>query len=192
MKKPKIKSYKETSYKVVEINGKIQKGEIIEDPMPLSPSSTKMVFNKHGNIIEYYWFASNGNILLKDTYKYNRKRNIVEQGGSFKKKFTYEYDEKGNKTKEIICDFDGGLICTITYVFDEKGNKTERSVYDSKGNLERKYTYRYEEQGKELSDNKRNIFYRYNYDQKGNWIEKIEYKNDVPKVIIEREIEYYD
>lgn len=191
MKKPKIKSYKETSYKVVEKNGKIQKGEIIEDSMPLIPSSTKIVFNKHGNKIEESWFNTNEGMLLKNTYKYDRKRNIVEQGGSFKKKFTYEYDEKGNKTKEIICDFDGGLICTITYVFDEKGNKTERSVYDSKGNLERKYIYIDDKIKKELSGIKRKNFYYYKYDQKGNWIEKIEYENDIPTKITEREIEYY-
>lgn len=183
MKKHKIKSYKETFYRVVEKNGEIQKGDIAEDSIPLIPSSTKIVFNKHGNKIEESWFNTNEGLLLKNTYKYDRKRNIVEQGGSFKKKFTYEYDEKGNKTKEIICDFDGGLICTITYVFDEKGNKTERNVYDSKGNLERKYSYKFDD----LFDN----FHQYKYDQKGNWIEKIEYENDVPKVIIEREIEYY-
>lgn len=218
MKKPKIKSYLETSYKVVEKNGKIQKGEIIEDSMPFSPSSTKIVFNKHGNKIEEYWFNTNEGLLLKNTYKYDRKRNIVEQGGSFKKKFTYEYDEKGNKTKEIICDSDGGLICTITYVFDEKGNRTEENVYDSNGNLEFKYTYKYDEKGnviaekwygskgiisyyrfvcdeegkiKELYNMDSKYTYTYNYDQKGNWIEKIEYKNDIPKAITVREIEYY-
>lgn len=192
MKNHKIKFYKETSYKVVEKNGEIQKGEIVEDPIPFSPSSVKVVFNKHGNKIEEFWYDSNGNILLKNTYKYDRKRNIVEQNGDFKKKFTYEYDEKGNKTKEIICDFDGGLICTITYVFDEKGNRTEKNVYDSNGNLEFRYTYKDDVKEKELSDTKNKYVYTYKYDQKGSWIEKIEYENDIPKIITEREIEYYD
>ena len=33
--------------------------------------------------------------------------------------------------------------------------------------------------------------YKYQYDEKGNWVERIEYVNDFPKVLIEREFIYY-
>src|SRR5690554_2707294 len=94
---------KETWFIVLEESGKIQKGKIIEDSMPFSPSSTKIVFNKHGNKIEESWFNTNEGLLLKNTYKYDRKRNIIEQNGDFDKKFSYKYDDKGNKIEEIIC-----------------------------------------------------------------------------------------
>jgi len=60
------------------------------------------------------------------------------------------------------------------FKFDEKGNKTEESRYDINGNL--------------VLD----VNYKYDYDDKGNWIRKIKFENEIPEYILEREIEYYE
>jgi len=59
-------------------------------------------------------------------------------------------------------------------LFNDKGNKIEKNIYKSDGSLDYKETYKYE------------------YDEKYNWIKKIEYKNGIPEFIFEREIEYYN
>ena len=53
------------------------------------------------------------------------------------------------------------------------GNAIEKNCYTSDGILLSKYTYKYE------------------YDNKENWNKQIEFEDDKPKYIIEREIEYY-
>jgi hypothetical protein len=90
------------------------------------------------------------------------------------RKYTYKYDEKGNMIEKNEYDSDGSLDRKETYKYDEKGNKIEKNEYDSDGSLDRKETYQYE------------------YDKAGNWIKKIEFRNEKPVYIYEREYEYYD
>ena len=48
-----------------------------------------------------------------------------------------EYDEKGNKTKELWYGYnaDGKLSSYIVSEYDENENKTKESCYDAEGNL---------------------------------------------------------
>ncbi len=59
-------------------------------------------------------------------------------------------------------------------IFNKRGNRIEGNNYNPDGSLQSKHTSKYE------------------YDPKGNWIRKIEFKDNSPKSIIEREIEYYE
>jgi len=68
---------------------------------------------------------------------------------------------------------EGSLFYKLSYKYDDKCNQIEKNNYNSDGSLDYKYTY------------------KYNYNEKNNWIERLELKNDIPQYILEREIEYY-
>jgi len=90
----------------------------------------------------------------------------------------------------------------IQFKYDEKGNKIEWDWYNSDGSLRSKWTYKYDEKGNMIFEENEYFFddslslmnrrtYTYKYDKLGNWIKKIEFENEIPSFIVEREYEYY-
>ena len=111
--------------------------------------------------------------------KYDEKGNNIENNwynsdGSLDSKWTYKYDEKGNNIEENRYNSDGSLYSKWTYKYDEKGNNIESNRYKSDGSLDSKWTYKYE------------------FDKQGNWIKRIDFKDEIPEFILEREYEYYN
>ena len=110
-----------------------------------------------------------------------------------------KYDKKGNNIETNSYNSDGSLGFKYIYKYDEKGNKIEVNIYDSDGNLNFRWIYKYDEKGNMIEDNKYwfdanladVITYKYEFDKKDNWIKKIEYRDNHPETITEREIEYY-
>jgi hypothetical protein len=88
-----------------------------------------------------------------------------------------------------------------TYKYDDKGNKIEKNKYNPNGTLfdktlHHKYIYKYDEKGNKIEKNECNLdktlrpVYIYKYDDYGNWIESIHhYRED--NTITERTIKYY-
>ena len=91
--------------------------------------------------------------------------------GSLNSKYTYRYDEKGNKTEQTTYNPDGSLNKN-TYKYSENGKLTEVNEYDSDGSL--------------------HSTSKYEYDNQGNWIKRIDFEDAIPKHILEREYEYYN
>ena len=60
----------------------------------------------------------------------------------------------------------------IEYLFDYKDDLIEKTDLSDGG-----YSLKY--------------IYKYDYDEKNNWIKRIDFGGDTPKYIIERQIEYY-
>ena len=54
-----------------------------------------------------------------------------DSDGSIDWKYTYEYDEEGNKVEYIRYDSDGILTSKNNFRYDEKGNLAEVICYDS-------------------------------------------------------------
>ena len=79
-----------------------------------------------------------------------------------------KYDDKGNEIEET------SLISKDTYKYDDMGNQIEWNSYNSGGGLNFKATSKYE------------------FDEKGNWIKKISFTNQIPNNIDERKYEYYE
>ena len=102
------------------------------------------------------------------------ERNGYYSDGSLSNKWTYKHDDKGNQIERIGYDSDGSFFNKWTYKDDDNGNLIESNIiYDSDGSLSFKYNY------------------EYTYDEKNNWIKCIEFINDIPLEIVEREIEYF-
>ena len=76
--------------------------------------------------------------------------------------------EKGKRERNNIWDSD------LQRKYDEKGNNIEVNWYNSDGSLASKWTYKYE------------------FDKQGNWIKRIDFKDEIPEFILEREYEYYN
>lgn len=161
-------------------------------------------YNNNGNRIEQIQFLSDSSIIRKITYKHDKKGNIIEDNsytieGKLDKTYTFKYDDKGNVIEDNSYTSDRILIKTFTYKYDENNYKIENSRFASDGNLEKKHTYKYNSKGNVIENNcytydgslLRKYSYNYKYDINDNWIKKIEYENEIPKYIIEREIEYY-
>src|SRR5690554_1197246 len=173
----KVLSYSEFSYETKNRFGKIEKGKRKRDFFWKKDIQTK--YNEKGNQIETNWYNSDGSLNSKIIYKYDEKGNQIEQNeynsdGSLNSKIIYKYDEKGNQIEQNGYNSDGSLYSKIIYKYDEKRNKIEENLYNSDGSLDRKLTSNYE------------------YDKQGNWIKRIDYTDEIPKFILEREYEYYD
>jgi len=115
-----------------------------------------------------------------------------------------KYDTSGNWIEKS--DYENGVMShQIQRAFDVKGNLTERAAYYSDGKRKRltvkfNFTYdqndnitkeieiRFNENGVRSYDEKS---FTYKYDLKGNWVERIEYENNLPKEIQLRELNYY-
>lgn len=162
-------------------------------------------YDKRGNKIETNEYNSDGNIETKYIYKYDDKGNKVEENkynsdGILKTKYIFKYDNKGyllekntfySEGLETITKYDyqfddiRNKIISKNYlyenysykvvdIFDKSGNEVETIFYDEYEVITSHYTYEYE------------------FDEQKNWIKKIEFKNQTPTYLLEREIVYFE
>ena len=87
-------------------------------------------------------------------------------------KWIIKRDDKGNEIEENKYNTQGKLDLKFTWKRDDNSNVIEENIYSADGKLDHKTTFKYE------------------FDEKGNWIKKITFKNQIPKSIEEREFEY--
>lgn len=141
--------------------------------------------NKYGDVYKRQYSYSNGNVTIKytyesssstDSYPQNRYSTLGLPVKIYQSPDTwssYEYDAKGNVTKQSFYD-DGSLdsYCTIRY--DSYGREIERKDYDGY-NLESKTTYKYSG----------NTVERKEYDENGNLCSEASYVKDKMGNIIE-------
>ncbi|HPJ91016.1 MAG TPA: hypothetical protein PK662_03680, partial [Bacteroidales bacterium] len=120
--------------------------------------------------------------------------------GSLEYKETCKFDEKGNKIEIEYSSYnsDGSLEYKETCKFDEKGKLIEKYLYNSKYNPNA-VNPNYEDEKSEnryIWENQDKLevtwSYKYDYDEKGNWITKICFKNQIPMFMLERTYSYYE
>ncbi|MFK8376977.1 RHS repeat domain-containing protein [Capnocytophaga canimorsus] len=140
-------------------------------------------YNDKGNLIEKIWYNRNGKIRAKKTWKYDDKGNEMER---------YEGRQDRKKWQEAFSKF--------TY---ENNRTTIERVRYTNGNISSEETWRYDEKGKliEVSERKKQNtgkwkeeLTKYEYDDQGNWIQEMIFKQHRNKQIISKrvqEIEYY-
>jgi len=144
-------------------------------------------FNK-SEVIEY---MSDGRVDSKTLYNYNNLGLEIEfksytSDGRLVSHVTYEYDKNGNviEYKTLISPYEK-TIGTIKHKRNSKGYIIETKNYDLSGNLIDCSSFCYDDKGNPTNNMK------YKYDSKGNWIERIEFDENKPVLIIEREFTYY-
>lgn len=165
--------------------------------------SAKYKHNSKGQRTEVKRYENGDTLCGRLVFKYNKQGQLVEDFDydSENKLETRRTHQEFIKEKVEILSiwkadglFDSKWICKN----DDEGCMLECARYNSEGSLSSKATYGYDGKGNELLisdcnfengfECKTNI---YEYDGCNNWIKKIEYKNEIPQYIVEREIEYY-
>jgi len=160
---------------------------------------TSNKYDKKGNLIEFtndtgsaffFKYDEKGNRIeilnepddpifpeSRQTYEYNLEGNMIEsiwyQSTDMRRKYFYKHDTRGNKIEEIQYIFEEGLsYVKIIYAYDDYNNMVAQTEYNEEDILQNK------------------ISFTYSYDEKGNWTEKIEFRNETPLYIAERQYEY--
>lgn len=174
------------------------------------------------NIIEVNEYNANNKLSLKDIYNYDEEGNEIEHyvywsNGDLRIKWTSKYDEIGNKIESLEHSGSGTINERNAYMYDNNRNLVERNLYDaynviengsvSYGGeiLEYKWIFKYNTMGHLIEEtiyNSNDILqfmriFKYEFDEKENWIVKTEFKgSEEGKIkateIIERELEYYN
>ncbi|MBN2165095.1 MAG: hypothetical protein JW717_02345 [Marinilabiliaceae bacterium] len=88
-----------------------------------------------------------GNEKIDSQTFYNAKGKVIKEinykGGEVNDTYEYEYNEKGEKIKEIEKNEKGKVVKTSIYKY-ENGVRVEKIVYDENNVIKTKKMYRYE------------------------------------------------
>lgn len=155
-------------------------------------------YDQKRNVIEEH---DNG---IRRTFKYDDKGNRIESLESIVgeetllEKVTRKYDDRGYLIGIIGLDMTG--LHQRFFSYDDQGNTIEMKYSDRESGV--KSTFKYDEmrnlieenfyRGLKLDKLVEKVSYKYDYDNKGNWIMKIKFFDGKPKYYIERVYEYYD
>ena len=165
-------------------------------------------YNVNSDLTEHNLYQKNidypdGSFYKEGISQYDNNGNKIKYthydvDGSILETWAYTYDAKGNLIEENMYNSDGeinNLFLTL-YKYNDNGNLTEREhhsgiwtekqilVYDDSGNLI--------EEKNQTSIGQMDTYYEYKFDEKGNWIKRITFINQIPESIEEREFEYYE
>lgn len=161
-------------------------------------------YDEKGNRRTVVEYGKDDEILKKKAYHYDAagrktKEYIYRKNGAFIRKILYTYDANGNLIKYLDAHPNGQIIKKYTYKVDAKGNVIEKCSFDTNGRIEFKETYKYDGQKNQTQ------FYKfksdgvplfkktaqYKTDTRGNWTQRIGYKNGKPVYITSRVVQYY-
>lgn len=159
-------------------------------------------YNTKGQIVEENTYDSNGLLIQKSIYEYNLEGYIEEcreydnEGKLISSK---RYDSKGNIIEKNTYDKNRKLHEREVFKYDLEKKTVEKNTYDSERNFKKKEIYKYNSKGNEIEYNSFNleemfdwkcVTSQYEYDQRNNWIKRIENDGDNYKVTT-RKIVYY-
>lgn len=160
------------------------------------------LYDSDGKMIESKSYDFSKNLLSKSFFEYNHNGNVASINWYNKynliNKTIFKYDNKKNKIATNSFYPDGILQSVNKYNIE--GKILENHAYHQDSAALFKYFYKYNFQGDLVeikyykADAKLDYLetYEYEYDKEHNWIRKVEYKNNIAKVLFERKIEYYD
>ncbi len=136
-----------------------------------------LLFDNNKRPTEELWYSKYGGLGRKKNIIYDSKGNKIEEKiiemNSLQNVWRYEYDKNNQVIAERVYDNEDNILNKYSYVFDENGNEIELIKHDGDGNLVFHLKYELE------------------FDDKNNWIRRIEYNENVAEFIIERNITYY-
>jgi hypothetical protein len=125
---------------------------------------------------------------ISNNYKLNKTgansgfQYIPESKGKYEliHTFIYYYDRKNNLKRDLTLNPDGTLWSSTERRFDKHNNEIKRKEYFPKEHN------KYRTKSEVL-----NYTYLYNYNDKGDWIKRVEYLNGNLTYVLIRQIEYY-
>jgi len=161
-------------------------------------------YNTQGLVCVESYYRSDGSLEWKKNFDYNRRGQIIEEhlrhsDKRFNRSIFYSFDKKGLLKEEIVKDADRLFNKRYVYNYNKKGQRISEESYNSRSQLYSRISYRYDKYGQKIEmkvyhPGKRTYQtyrYDYRYDKKNNWIQCIEYDNENPNYILERQITYH-
>jgi len=153
-----------------------------------------------GSLKDMERFDSDGNLTEKHTYKFDRKGNKVSEtwldaDGNEDSSWDFTYDKNGNLVEETWINSEGAPNYNRTLFYDNNGNISSQNWYLAFGPSS-EWIYNYDNSNRlvetiaKLSDGSQ-LIQKYELDKNGNWIKAVQYNNNLPTYVIEREIEYF-
>ncbi len=116
-------------------------------------------YDDEGNRIEENLYESSGTLQLKSISTYGDHGDMLQtdyynsdgKGLSVK---TYEYDQKGNRTKEVtrLLEYDVDYEKIDVYTYDDDGNVVEKAMYGPEEHLLLRWVYEYDERGGKVKE----------------------------------------
>ncbi len=172
-------------------NGEIRKRWVFE---LYADGSTKEIKEYDSNDTQTAKFLC---FYYKDDNKYSEK--FYGKEGLFISWREYTFNDKGLLIQEKKYDEGGGPIGRILFTYDARDNMLERLESVLNANNTTRYVFTYDENDNVTSEKKYDKHetlietktYAYLYDEKGNWIERLEYVDGVEKKLNKRSILYY-
>lgn len=162
-------------------------------------------YDKKGRKIGETWYHPDGSLDAKWTFRYDTNGNKIREtwyqhDGKIGYWNAYQYDSQGNKIEEIWYKSHDSLAYKETFRYDNQKHLVEAYKwylpYSSNfvkityqyglGNNVVKVTRYLPNGGVDFKET-----YQYVFDKQGNWVQKIKFVNDVPKIITVRKIKYF-
>ncbi len=194
--KGQVKSVTESEYAANSKFGQAEKGDLTE--------KEDYKYNDDGNMDEYNYYYSNGQLEYKIIAKFNEKGDQTEgrmynTDGKFVANCVRTYDNNQNLLSYTIVKTNADTFQRISYKYNDKGKAIELNTYQSEGKLSSKDVRKFDEKGliseeieyAQNGDQTYDHTFQYeDIDKKGNWLKKITLNKGEPVNIEEREIEY--
>ncbi len=163
-------------------------------------------FDEKGRVYEVAMINSNGGINGSVLVDYNDKaRTVTETSynaqGKQMRKEVRQLNKKSLPVETRIYDGKNNLINHRTETFGKNGLRESLTVFlPEDGSIEMNITFKYDKKGNLIlqkgTDNEGQQFlpqrYEYEFDERGNWIKRVEYSGESPEFVLERQFEYYE
>lgn len=163
-------------------------------------------YDEKGNQISFALLDEKGDTTEKRLSAYNDKGKVTDikiwQNGEYQGRSHYSYPDKST-TKVEQFDAAGVLSSFEINKYNNKEALLENLEYDAQGKLTKKSINEYDEWGNNTLRRTFNgegeeelynfMLYRYRYDEKGNWTQKIEFLHNGNTLdVVKRTFEYYE
>lgn len=155
------------------------KNDLVINSMNYENIKSEIKYDSIGNKIEETIYNLDGEKDGKQTYKYNEKQQLIE---------AISYNNQNIASYKTSIKYDANNNIIETSLFTEAPILVETEIIIENG-IE--YTEETTWTTEEMTLEKK-ITYSYTYDIKGNWIQKVEFEDDIPLKVIERHIVYYN
>ncbi len=146
--------------------------------------TARYTFDGKGRKKERGVYAPNETLRTKREFKYDDKEDLIERAeydadGSPRSRDIYAYDGR-NVSERTTFNAKGSLVDRWTYAYDENGNKREETRYFTDGSIDTRYVYTLDEKGNRIETAKFNAKgdaagkerHAYEFDSIGNWIKR--------------------
>ena len=158
----------------------------------------EQVVDPSENVVGRTYYIYDQNNVLSETYVEDAERQVESRVRIY-------YDNKGRVSQRSYNDPKNDIYKREVYTYDVNGDVARAVVFDRSKKKVKELRYEYDEYHQPVSQTvydyteaEPEVFvtlFRYQYDDKGNWIQKVEYVLDndrtTPVYITERHLEYF-